>query len=112
MLLPPTFKSDIADHFYDKDVNILASTTTSMDGWINESATTVTSTFKGNVQFDKLADIQAELGLTDNIDVSITCGTDIALQVGDLFSYSGVTYKASAVVPHDSHLKIAGTKWA
>lgn len=111
MLLPATFNSTIADTFYDKEVNILASTTTVTDGWVDENATTVVSTFNANVQFDRLADVQAELGLTDSIDVSITCSTNVTLQVGDLFSYGGIAYKAEAVVPHDSHLKIAGSKW-
>lgn len=111
MLLPANFKSVIADHFYDKTVSILASTTTSTDGWVDEDATTVTSTFQANVQFDRLADIQAEIGLSDDIDVAITCSTDVTLSIGDLFSYDGVTYKAAAVIPHDSHLKIAGSKW-
>lgn len=112
MLLPANFTSVIADTFYDKEVSILAKATTSTDGWIDEDATTVTSTFKGNVQFNRLADIQAELGLTDLIDVAITCGTQVVIEPGNLFRYNGVTYKASAVIPFDSHLKIVGSKWA
>ena len=111
MLLPADFSSIIADHFYDKDVNLLESTQTSVDGWVDEDATTIKSTFKANVQFDRLGDVQAELGLTDSIDVSVTCLTSVPIETGDLFSYLGVTYKASAVVLHDSHYKIAGTKW-
>lgn len=111
MLLPANFTSTVAEHFYDKDVLLLEKVSISVDGWVDETATSVTGSFKANVQFDRLADVQAELGLTDSVDVSLTCLTSVAIKKGDLFSYANVTYKASAVVPHDSHLKIAGSKW-
>ena len=112
MLLPSNFGSIIADHFYDKTVSLLEKSTTSEAGWVDETATTVRGTFKGNVQFNRLADIQAELGLTDQIDVAITCATDTDIKRGDLFSYRDVTYRVTAAVPNDSHLKIAGRLWA
>ena len=112
MLLPANFESTIADTFYDKDVSILVKNTTSTDGWVTETGTTVKSTFKANVQFNNLGDIQSELGLTDQIDVALTCATDVSINDDDLFSHNDVTYKVSAVIPHDSHLKVAGSKWA
>ena len=81
-----------------------------MVGWMNLLQPSLA--FMGNVQFNRLADIQAELGLTDLVAVAITCGTDVAIERGNLFSYNGVTYKASAVIPFDSHLKVIGSKWA
>ena len=112
MLLPANFNSLIADNFYDKVVSIVEKSTEDTDGWVSETGTAVVSTFKGNVQFNKLANIQAELGLTELVDVAITCSKDEAIVRGDLFSYDDVTYKASAVIPFDSHLKIVGSKWA
>ena len=112
MLLPTNFKSTIAQHFYDKSVSVLNKATSSTDGWVDESATTTKSTFKANVQFNRLADVQAELGLTDQIDVSITCLPDTNVKRGDLIKYDNVTYRVTAAVPNDSHLKVAGTKWA
>lgn len=110
MLLPSNFTKTVADTFYDKEVTILEKTTTSTDGWVEETGTTKT-TFKGNVQFSNLETTQKELGLTETIDVAITCKTDVPIKLDDLFEYEGVTYKASAVVPNDSHLKIVGNKW-
>lgn len=111
MLLPANFTTVIADTFYDKTVTLLAKTTTSQDGWVQESGT-ANSTFKANVQFSNLGEIQSELGLTERVDVVLTCATAVNIAVDGLFSYAGVTYKAKAVVPHDSHLRIVGTKWA
>lgn len=111
MLLPTNFTGDIARHFYDKTVSILSKTTTTTDGWVDENASTVTSTFKANVQFNNLGQVQSELGLSERIDVVITCATTVTLNVNDLFSYNNVTYKASAVIPYDSHKKIVGSKW-
>lgn len=112
MLLPANFADTVADTFYDKTVSILAKTTSSVDGWVDENASTATGTFKANVQFDNLGEVQSELGLTEQIDVQITCATSVTLAVDNLFSYDGITYKASAVIPYDSHLKIVGSKWA
>lgn len=111
MLLPSNFTSVIAKHFYDKDVQVLEKTQTSEDGWVTETGTTVKETFKANVQFNNLEQVQSELGLTDRIDVSITCGTDVAVKVDDLVSYRGETYKVMAARPFDSHVKVAGAKW-
>ena len=110
MLLPANFTEKIADTFYDKTVSILSKTTTTVDGWVEETGT-VSSTFKANVQFSNLETVQSDLGLTESIDVSLTCSTEVSLAVDGLFEYDGVTYKASAVVPYDSHKKIVGRKW-
>lgn len=111
MLLPANFNSIVADTFYDKTVLILETTTTSTDGWVSKTGTT-TGTFKANVQFSNLGEIQSQLGLTEQIDVALTCASSVSLAVDGLFSYNGVTYKATAVIPYDSHKKIVGNKWA
>lgn len=110
MLLPANFSQTIADTFYDKTVSLLSKTKTTSDGWVTETGT-ASSTFKANVQFDKLAEVQSQLGLTEQIDVSITCATSVGISIDDLFSYNSQTYKATAVVPHDSHLMVVGRKW-
>lgn len=110
MLLPADFASTVADTFYDKEVTLLDKTTTTVDGWVEQTGT-AGSTFKANVQFNNLGAVQTELGLSEQIDVVLTCATSVSLAVDGLFSYNGVTYKAAAVVPYDSHLKIVGSKW-
>ena len=110
MLLPANFTSNIADTFYDKDVSLLTKTQTNTDGWIEETGV-VSDTFKANVQFANLGTVQTELGLSERIDVALTCSTDVALEVDGLFSYQDVTYKATAVIPYDSHKRVVGTKW-
>jgi hypothetical protein len=111
MLLPDNFTGLIAETFYDKTVNKLTKTKSSTDGWVEETGTVNTS-FKANVQFDNLGQIQSEMGLTEQIDVVMTCASDVNLTVDDLFSYHDVTYKTSAILPRDSHKKVAGQKWA
>ncbi len=112
MLLPANFKAIIAENFYDKTVSLVTKSTNSTDGWVTETANTVTGTFKGNVQFDKLAEIRSELGITEQVDISITCDPSVSIEKGDLLQYDNVTYRAVSVLPFDSHKKIAGTKWA
>lgn len=109
MLLPANFTGIIADTFHDKTVTKLAKTASSTDGWIDESGTPI-STFKANVRFGNLEEAQSDMGLTERIDVLITCGKDVDMQTGDLFAYDGIHYRAE-VRQFDSHKKIAGRKW-
>lgn len=110
MRLPDNFTVNIAETFYDKTVSILEKSTTTTDGWVEETGT-AQSTFKANVQFNNLGAVQKDLGLSEQADVSLTCSTDVSLAVDGLFEYEGETYKATAVIPRDSHLQIVGTKW-
>ena len=111
MRLPSSFTQTIADAFYDKDVSILTKTQTNTDGWIGETGT-VSSTFKANVQFSNLGAVQTELGLTERIDVALTCAADVSLATDGLFRYDGVDYKVLTAIPYDSHKRIVGQKWA
>ena len=112
MLLPNGFGEAIASAFYDKTVSKLAkSVTTDNEGGVKKTGTTVASTFKGNVRFDGLGEVQKEIGLVQQIDVAITCPPDTAIAVDDLFQYLGVKYVAIGVMPYDSHKLIVGKKW-
>lgn len=110
MLLPPRFSQTVADTFYDKTVTLLVKTTSSVDGWVEQTGA-AGSTFQANVQFNNLGAVQTALGLSEQVDVVVTCASDVDIAVDSLFSYNGRTYKATAVIPYDSHLKIVGSKW-
>lgn len=111
MLLPANFTSVVAGHFYDKTVSILGKTQTNTDGWVTEVSTTAVGTFPANVQFNNLEQGQSDLGLTERIDVIMTCLPDVAVKVDDLVRYDGITFKVMAARPRDSHLKIGAVKW-
>jgi len=110
MLLPANFTQTIADTFYDKTVTKLVKTTTSTDGWVEQTGT-AGSTFKANVRYTNLGAVQSDLGLTEQIDVALTCPTDVTLEADGLFQVDGTNFKATGVVPSDSHLTIVGSKW-
>ena len=112
MKWPDSAKNMIAKSFYDKTVTVLEKATTiGPDGGAKFCETTK-STFKGNVRFNALGEVQEELGLVENIDIVITCPTDTAVGVDDFLQYGGVKYTVSDVVPSDSHLTVVGKKWA
>ena len=112
MLIPSSFKDTIADTFYDKTVTMLTKVvTTDSEGGVKKSGTTTVGTFKGNVRFEALGAIQNEIGLTEHIDVAITCDPETELDVDDLLEYAGVKYMAVGVVPYDSHKLIVGRRW-
>jgi len=109
MLWPNEAKSAIANAFYDKTIETLSQATTiDAEGGVVRGNTTVQSTFQGNVQFSNLGELQAELGLTESIDITVTCAPDTAISVDARFRYNGKTYRALSVIPSDSHLTIVG----
>jgi len=112
VLFPDKAKTAISNAFYDKEVSILDKTETLDDeGGVVKSGETVKSTFKGNVRFTVLGEEQSEIGLVENIDIQITCATDVEVKVDDLLLYQGVKYVAVDVLPFDSHKTIMGRKW-
>ena len=112
MLFPTNAKNKIAEAFYDKVVEVLdASETLDEEGGVVKNGTTVKSTFKGNVRFNALGELQSELGLTKSIDIAVSCPTDTAVEVGDLLRYAGIIYVVTNALPRDSHKYIMGEKW-
>lgn len=112
MFLPADFKGVIADTFYDKTITKLAkSITTDSEGGKKKTGTTAAGTFKGNVRFTALGQLQSEIGLVEQIDIAITCDPATSMAVDDLFQYLGKKYVAVDVLPYDSHALIVGRKW-
>lgn len=112
MLWPEEAKNSIADAFYDKVVEIISSEMIrDEEGGVIRDAQAVTGSFKGNVRFNSLGEVQTELGLVESIDVAITCATGVVITVNDLFKYGGKVYQATSVIPSDSHLTIVGKLW-
>ena len=46
-----------------------------------------------------------------DIDIVITCPTDIVVEVGDLLQYQGFKYVVSSRVITDSHMRLEGKIW-
>lgn len=112
MLVPSSFTAAIADTFYDKTVTKLTrSTTTDSEGGVKKTTSSPSSTFKGNVRFEALGEVQSELGLTEKIDIAITCPPDTAVSVDDIIEYLSVKYVATSVLPRDTHKLIVGQRW-
>ncbi len=113
MLLPADFKSKMAKTFYDKEIQILKkSEVVNDEGGLDKAATEVVGSFKGNVRFTKLGELQEEIGLVENIDIAITCDNTTDIAVDTPLQYAGVKYIAVDILPYDSHQLIIGRKWA
>lgn len=109
MLWPDEAKNAIADSFYDKTIEVLNSETQrDEEGGIIRNTQSIKTSFEGNVRFNNLGEIQAELGLVDSIDICITCNANAEIAVNDLFRYNNRLYVATDVIPTDSHLTITG----
>lgn len=109
MLWPNEAKNAIADAFYDKTIEVLSSETVKdEEGGVIRDTQSVSSSFRGNVRFSNLGELQTELGLSESIDVSITCAVGTVISLNDLFRYNGKIYQATDIIPTDSHLTIVG----
>lgn len=112
MLWPDSAKDAIANAFYDKVIVVLNSTTTKdAEGGVVRNSQSVKTSFKGNVRFNDLGELQAELGLVESIDISVTCNTNAEIELNDIFRYNNRLYVAINVIPSDSHLTIIGKKY-
>ena len=112
MLFPNSAKQVISKAFYDKEVTILEKQEAyDAEGGLVKTGTAIQGTFLGNVKFVSYGEEQQEKGLVKDIDVVITCSTDIAVDVGDLLQYQGSKYIVSSRVITDSHMKLEGKIW-
>lgn len=111
MLVPNSFKDNIATAFYDKVLSIHEKIETQdAEGGVKTVAGIVSNTFKGNVNFSVSKEIQEEYGLDYHIDVVITTNySDV--EINDLISYLGVTYVVTDAKPRDSHRRIVASKY-
>lgn len=113
MKIPSNFKSQIAAAFYDKEIDILESSVeTTNTGWKKELPGDVSSSFNGNVRFDKLAELQEEQGIKETIDIAITCDTEEPVEIGTFLGYINKQYRAVQVIPFDTHKLILAKLWS
>lgn len=110
MFVTNNFKSSIANFFYDKKIYFLVDTDVmDSEGDVTKTLTSAGTFFYGNVNFSNVKALQEELGITENIDIYITCLPSVNISLNDFISYNNVNYKVTSVVPYDSHLGIVGT---
>ena len=111
MLVPNSFKENIANTFYDKDINIHEKIETQdAEGGRKIVAGVILSIFKGNVNFSVSKEIQEEYGLNYQIDVVITTN-DSNVGINDLLSYLDVIYVVTDAKTRDSHRRIIANKY-
>ena len=109
MLWPDGAKKAIAEAFYDKVIIVLNSETQrDAEGGAIRNRQSIKTSFKGNVRFNNLGEIQTELGLVDLIDICVTCDKNTEIEVDNLFRYNNRLYVATDVIPSDSHLTVIG----
>ena len=109
MLLPDNFRREISGRFYDKGITVLtAKEIAEPDGRVIREDDVVKTTFLGNVRFNTQAELQSEIGLTIDADITITCATGTNVALNDIIAYLDKRYKVNNLLPSDSHLTITG----
>lgn len=111
MFVPNNFKNNIANIFYDKDINIHEKIEIQdIEGGRKTVVGIIIDSFKGNVNFSVSKEIQEEYGLDYQIDIVITTNTD-KVSIDNLISYLGIVYKVTDIKPRDSHARIVASKY-
>ena len=108
MLYPRSAQKAIADAFYDKKFEVLTFETQLGIEGDAVKAFQKTGEYFGNVRWTNLAKLREELGLTDQINVAISCDKSVSIKAGDYIAIDTRKYFAFEVIPRDSHLLILG----
>lgn len=110
MIIPATFKTSIANAFYDKEVILYnKSTTKSNSGWTKFKDLEQSGTFFGNVNFNKLDAVQEAQGIEEQIDMTIT--TNYPAELNQIIGYEGIMYIIIRAIKFDSHYLLIAKKW-
>lgn len=109
MLLPDGFEQEIFSRFYDKEITVLETReTVEADGGVIREDNVIKTTFLGNVRFNAQNQLQSEIGLTIDADITITCAKETNVALNDFVLYLGKKYRINNLLPSDSHLTITG----
>ena len=110
-MVPDSFKRDIASTFYDKEIFILSKEdSVDAEGGRKRGIGDPVTSFKGNVNYKNLKEIQEEYGLDYEIDLAVT--TDYAeVKIDDVIRYLDVVYVVTESRPFDSHYTIVAVKY-
>ena len=112
MLFPSEIIDKFDDTFYDKDLTILEiEKTLDEEGGMKQKVPKETGSFRGNVRFVGLGEIQEELGLVENIDICITTRPEVEIKLDNYVKYLDKIYQITDVIPSDSHQTITGKLW-
>lgn len=109
MLLPDNFKREISSRFYDKEVTVLETRERiEPDGGVVREDNAEKCKFLGNVRFNAQEELQSDIGLHLDADITITCRNETNVSLNDIVVYLGKRYKVNNLIPSDSHLTITG----
>lgn len=108
MLFPKSAQEAISKAFYDKTVEVFSfETQLGLEGDVSKVFQR-RGEFAGNVRFTNLAKLQQEIGLTDEINIAITCSKEEEINAGDFVKFEKRMYRIEKLLPFDSHLLIVG----
>ena len=111
MRIPKKFKQAVASTFYDKQFTIYSiDEVVDEEGGTTRTASSAGSTFNGNV-VDNVELVQEQYGISEKFDIAVTTSTDVDIEQGSIFSYSGRLYEVTRIMAPDSHLLVTARKW-
>lgn len=111
MNVPKSFKNKIKSTFYDKTLTRHdAVVAVDDEGWARVSEPTVIGTFKGNVNFSNLNEVQERYGIRTDITATVT--TDEQVANGEIVGYLGQLFRVTKAVAFDSHTLLILEEWS
>lgn len=113
MILTKDFKSKIAGAFYDKTfTKYTVSNIVDDEGWSRDGSLVSNGTFLGNAFFDKLAEYKEKFGISEDIQIVVSCSTEEETDIHDIFEYDNRYYRVIDSRPYDSYKLIFGQVWS
>lgn len=107
MNIPNSFMKEIANTFYDKQIEIWASGTIIDDegAIIGNGKQDKIDEFMGNFQFSSREYIQEEYGKGIEASAIVTCKKVVA-SIGDILVYDKKDYTIKSIIPANSHITL------
>lgn len=112
MIIPNGFEDAMASTFYDKTITKIEITrTVSTDGQVMKAESETSDTIKVNERFDNCEIIRQEQGISEQVDVSMTCRSTESISENEVWTDGTRKYRIMKVIQFDSHKLIVGQLW-
>lgn len=113
MNYPASFPTAIAAAFYDKELILCSKTSIKDDrGWTRDSVTETETTYLVHTRYNKLAEVQEQYGIREDINIAITGPSDMVVVKGDIIKIGGKYYRIIDGYPNDTHKVLVGQVWS
>ena len=109
MNIPNSFRTQIANAFYDKEIELLSVVeTTNNEGQVRRQLSQSGERVKGNVQYSNLERLREEYGIDEEVELSITTQDTVETEA---IRFDGEDFEVVKNIPFAAYNLIICSKW-